>query len=59
MRVLGYLLKLKMSLGITFGGHPLYDFFFNTLSIDRVSISYLFPSQDIKQNVLLNSYSDN
>ena len=28
---------------------------FNTLSVDYVSMSYLFPSQDIKQNVLLSS----
>ena len=27
--------------------------------MDKVSVSYLFPSQDIKQNVLLSSYLDN
>ena len=27
--------------------------------MDKVSMSYLFPSQDIKQNVLLSSYLDN
>ena len=27
--------------------------------MDKASMSYLFPSQDIKQNVLLSSYLDN
>ena len=26
--------------------------------MDKVSMSYLFPSQDIKQNLLLSSYLD-
>ena len=29
------------------------------LSMDKVSMSYFFPSQDIKQNVWLSSYLDN
>ena len=45
MSVLSYLPKLKMGLGLAFGGHFLHDFFvkmflFNTLSIDKVSMSY-------------------
>ena len=32
---------------------------FDTTSMDKVSMSYLFPSQDIKQNVLLSSCSEN
>ena len=50
-------IKLKRGLGPAFGAHFLHEFFikmlFNTLSIDRLSISYLFPVQDIKQNKLL------
>ena len=64
MAVLGYLSKLKMVLGLVFGVHVLHDFSIkcslgNTLSIDKVSMSHLFHSQDIKQNVLLSSYLDN
>ena len=62
MAALGYLLKLKRDLGLAFGGaHFLHDFSRKTflnylilyLSMDKVSMSYFFPSQDIKQNVLL------
>ena len=48
MAVLGYLPKWKRVLGLAFGAHFLYDFsiknvfLFNTLSMDKVSISYLF-----------------
>ena len=31
----------------------------NTLSIDKIVMSYLFPAQDIKQNVILRFYLDN
>ena len=44
MAVLGYLPKLKRGLGLAFGAHFLYDIsmkMFNTLSIDKVSMSYL------------------
>ena len=63
MAVLGYLPKLKTGLALAFDTHFLHDFcikmfFFNTLSMDKVSISYRFPSQDIKQNVLKSSYLD-
>ena len=45
-------------MGLAFGAHFLYDFsikmfVFNTLSMDKVSMSHVFLSQDIKQNVLL------
>ena len=65
MDVLVYLAKLKRDLGLAFGAHFLHDFsikifLFNTLSMDRVSMSHtLFLSQGIKQNVLLSSYLDN
>ena len=46
MAVLGYLLKLKRGLGLAFGTHFLHDFsikmLFNTLSMDKVSMSYFF-----------------
>ena len=56
--------KLKRGLGLAFGGYFLHNFskkncsLFNTLSMDKVSLLYFFPFQDIKQNVLLNSYLD-
>ena len=64
MAVLGYLPKLKRGLGLAFGAYFLYDsslqmFLFYTMSMEKVSMSYFFPSQDIKQNVLLSSYLDN
>ena len=38
-----YLPKLKMGLGLALGAHFLHDFsLFNALSIDKVSMSYLF-----------------
>ena len=47
MAALGYLSKLKRGLGLTFGAHFQYDFsikcsFVNTLSMDKVSMSYHF-----------------
>ena len=47
MAVLGYLPKLKRSLGLAFRAHFLYDFatkmfLFNIISMDKVSMSYLF-----------------
>ena len=43
MAALDYLPKLKRDLGITFGSYFLEkDFLFNTLSIDKSSMSYLF-----------------
>ena len=54
--------KVKKGLGLGFSAHFLYDFsikisLFNTLSIDTFKY-HTFFSQDIKQNVLLNSYLD-
>ena len=61
MAVLGYLPTLKRGLGLAFETHFLHDFsikysLFNTRSMAKVSMSNFFPSQDIKQNVLLSSY---
>ena len=43
MAVLGYLPKSKWGPGLAFGGHFLYEFsLFNTLSMDKVSMSFLF-----------------
>ena len=48
MAVLGYLPKLRRDLGLAFGAQFLHDFsmkmfeLHNTLSIDKVSMSYLF-----------------
>ena len=56
MAVLGYFEKLEKGLGLAFGEQFRHD---NTVSMNKVSMSYFFPSQDIKQNVLLSSYLDN
>ena len=59
MAVLGYLAKLKRVLGLAFGPNFLHDFSMplNLFSIsDKVSVLYLFPSQDNKQNVPFSSY---
>ena len=59
--VLGDLPKLKRSLGLTLVHifctifHKKYSLF-NNLRIDKVSVSYFFPFQDIKQNVLKFSF---
>ena len=50
---LGYLPKLKRGLGLAFGSHFPHDFsikcsLFNTLFMDKVLMSYLPPSEDIK-----------
>ena len=65
MIVLGYLSKLKRSLGLAFSVNFLHDFF-------KKNVPYLilhqwikfqcyafFSPDDIKQNVLLSSYLDN
>ena len=63
MTVLGYLPNLKRGLGLAFGAHFQYHFsikmFLNALSIDKVQYYIFFPSQDIKQDVLLSSYLGN
>ena len=53
--------KLKKGYNLGFGAYFLPDFpikcsLFNFLSIEKVSVTYIFPSQDIKQIVLLSSY---
>ena len=55
MAVFSYSSKLKRGLGLAFGSHFLHDFTI-ILSIEEITMSYLFPSQDIKQNVILSSY---
>ena len=60
MTVLGYLPKLKRDLGLAFGAHFRHDFskkcpLFNTLSVDKVSMPYVFSFSRYKQNVLLSS----
>ena len=64
MAVLGYLPKLKGGLGLAYGAHFLHDF---SIKMFLYLILYQqakfqchtsFPSQDIKQNVLLSSYLD-
>ena len=47
MAALGYLSKLKRDLGLAFWAHFLHDFSlqmfrFNTLSMEKVSMSYVF-----------------
>ena len=62
MIVLGYLPKLKRSLGLAPGAHFLYDFFHKNVPylilyrLTKFKCHTFFPSQDIKQNVLLSSY---
>ena len=64
MAVLGYLAKLKSSLGLPFGEHFLHDFSINDVSYlilyqwTKFQCHTLFLSQVIKQNVLLSSYLD-
>ena len=63
MTVQGYLPKLKRDLGLAFGAHFLHHFsikmFFNTLSMDKVSISYLFSFSGYQTNLSLSSYLEN
>ena len=63
MAVLGYLPNLKGDLRLAFGAPFLHDFskkyfLLNTLSMDKVQWHTFFPSQNIKENVLLSSYLD-
>ena len=60
---MGYLPQLKEGPAQAFGAHFLHDFskkcsLFNTVSIEKVSISYLFSFSRYKKNVLLSSYLD-
>ena len=63
MAVLSHLPKLKWGLGLTFGAHFLRDFL-NVPNLilyqwKKFQCYTFFPSQDIKQNVLLTSCLDN
>ena len=64
MAVLDYLARLKMGLRLPFGAHFLHDFFKKNVpyvilnQLTKFQCHILFLSQDIKQNVLLNSYLD-
>ena len=62
MVVLDYLTNLKRDIGLAFGAHFHYHLFIkmflNTLSNDKGQCYIFFPSQDIKENVLLSSYLD-
>ena len=57
MVVLRYLPKLKRGLGLAFGAYFLHDFskkiFFNTLSTDKVSMSYLFSFPRYQANCVI------
>ena len=64
MAVLGYLSKLRRGLGLAFGAHFLHDFSEKMFLIwhylwRKFQCYTFFPSQDIKQNVLLGCYLDN
>ena len=65
MAVLGYLPKLKRGLGLAFGAYFPHDFFHKNILYmilhqwTKFQCHNFFPSQDIKQNVLLSSYLDN
>ena len=61
MAVLGYLAKLKRGLRLAFGAHFLHDFFHKNVPYlilyqwTKFQCHIFFPSQGIKQNVLLSS----
>ena len=65
MAILGYLPKLQRGLGLDFGAHFFYMIFHKNVlylilyQLTRFQCHAFFPSQDIKQNVLLSSYLDN
>ena len=61
MSVLGYLPKQNRDLGLASSGHFLHDFsikcyLFNTLSMDKVSMSYLLSFSRYETKVPLSSY---
>ena len=64
MTAFGYLPKLKRSLGLAFGAHFRHDFFHKNVSYlilylwTKFQCHTFFPSQDMKQNVLLSFYLD-
>ena len=63
MAVLGYLPKFKRGLGLASGVHFLHDFPIQMFLLSLIFCQWtkfqchtLFPSQGIKENVLLSSY---
>ena len=62
MAVLGYTPKLKRGLGLAFGAHFLHDFSIKNVPYlmlyqwTKFQCHIFFPSQDIKQNMLLSSF---
>ena len=63
MAILGYLAKLKIGQGLALGAHFLQCFHKNIPYVilyqwKKFQCRTLFPSQDMKQNVLLTSYLD-
>ena len=63
MAILGYLPKLKSGLGLAFGTHFLHDFsikifLFNTLSMDKVSMPYLFIFPRYQTKCVVKFYLD-
>ena len=59
MVVLGYLPNLKRGLGLAFGARFLHEFstkqsLFNTLSISKASMSYLFPFSRYQTKCVIN-----
>ena len=62
MSVLGYLSKLKRSLELAFEAHFLHVSFMQMLilyQLTKFQCHIYFPSQDIKQNLLLSCYLGN
>ena len=61
MAVLGYLPKLKKGMVLPFGAHFLHDFYIKMFLIQycingqSFNVIPFFPSQDIKQKLLLSS----
>ena len=61
MAVLGYLPKLKRDLGLAFGAHFRHKYLHKNVPYlilyqwKKFQCHTFFPSQDIKQNVLLSS----
>ena len=57
MAVLGYVAKSKRGLGLAFGAYEDVPYLI-LYQWTKFQCHTLFPSQDIKQNVLLSSYLD-
>ena len=61
---MGCLPQLKRGLGLAFGAHCLHDFsiksfpYLTLYQSTKFQCHIFFPSQDIRQNMLLSSYLD-